>query len=129
MLSEKIILEALTTYFAVNNALDIEGFVNIFAADASMYNAAEISPVSGREAIRQVAEQTLLPFQEANVTMERVFIAGNGAAVSYTGQLTAKNGRTAEIEGIDVFEINAEGKIQTIHFYLNPAPVLALFQE
>lgn len=129
MVSEKIILETITTYFAANNAQDVEGFVNIFAEDASIYNAGEVSPVSGREAIRQVAEQTLLPFQETNVSMERVFIADNGAAVFYTGQLTARNGRSAEIEGIDVFEINAAGKIQTIRFYLNPAPVLALFQE
>lgn len=129
MISEKSILAAITTYFAANNALDVEGFVDIFAPDASLYNVAEVSPVSGQEAIRKVAEQTLLPFQETHVSMERVFIAGNGAAVFYTGQLTAKNGRTAQIEGIDVFEINEEGKIQTLRFYLNPAPVLALFQE
>ena len=128
MISQEVIRTAITNYFAVNNALDVEGFVNAFAADASIYNAGEVSPLTGRDAIRQVAEQSLLPFQEGSVAIERIFIVENGAAVFYKGHLTAKNGRRAEIEGIDVFEINAEGKIQVIRFYFDPAPVLALFQ-
>src|SRR5689334_20188867 len=110
MVSQEIIQAAITTYFAANNALDVDGFVNAFAEDASIYNAGEISPITGREAIRQVALQSLTPFQEGSVTMDRVFIVGNGAAVFYSGHLTAKNGRKANVEGIDVFEVNDEGK-------------------
>jgi steroid delta-isomerase len=127
MVSQEVIQTTITNYFAVNNALDVERFVNAFAADAAMYNVAEISPITGYDAIRQAAQQMLTPYSELNATINRVFISGDGAAVFYTAYLTAKNGRTATVEGIDVFEINSEGKIQTIRYYVDPTPVLALF--
>jgi steroid delta-isomerase len=129
MTSEEVIQATITAYFAANNALDVEGFENAFAPDALLYNAGETSPISGREAVRQVAEQSLLPFQKMEVQIERCYIVGNGAAVSYVGQIVAHNGREAQIAGIDVFEINDDGKIQTIRFYFDPAPILALFQN
>jgi steroid Delta-isomerase len=129
MISQESIRAAITTYMAANNARDVEGFINIFAADASLYNVAETSPITGRDAVLQVAQQSLVPYQEVSAMIERFFIAGNGAAVFYTGHLTAQNGRTAPIEGIDVFEINDEGKIQSLRFYLDPTLVAALFHD
>jgi steroid delta-isomerase len=128
MASQEFILKTITAYFAANNALDVEGFVNAFAPDAALYNAGEVSPISGQEAVRQVAEQSLIPFQKMEVQIERTFIMGNGAAVFYTGSMTAKNGRRAQAAGIDVFEINDNGKIQSIRFYFDPEPIIALFQ-
>jgi steroid Delta-isomerase len=127
MVSQEVILKTITAYFAANNALDVEGFVNAFASDAVLYNAGEVSPISGQEAVRQVAEQSLIPFQKMEVQIERIFIMGSGAAVFYTGSITAKNGRKAQAAGIDVFEINDDGKIQSIRFYFDPAPIAALF--
>ncbi len=129
MVTQEMIKEAIASYFAANNALDLEGFVNIFAEDAALYNVAETSPLVGRDAVRSVAEQSIAPFQETHVELERIFIAGNGAAVFYSGQATAKNGRRTRLEGIDVFEINERGKIQNIRFYLDLAAVMALFDE
>lgn len=129
MVSHESIRAAITAYFAANNARDVDGFVNAFAADAALYNVAETSPITGRDAVLQVAQQSLTPYREVSATIERIFISGNGAAVFYTGHLTAQNGRTAPIEGIDVFEINDEGKIQSIRYYLDPTLVIALFQD
>jgi len=129
MVSQEVILKTIAAYFAANNALDVEGFVNVFAPDAALYNAGEVSPISGQEAVRQVAEQSLIPFQKMEVHIERTFIMGNGAAVFYTGSITAQNGRKAQAVGIDVFEINEDGKIQSIRFYFDPTPIAALFQD
>ena len=52
-------------------------------------------------------------------------IAGNGAAVKWTGRGVSKAGRKVQFEGIDVFEINEAGKIQTVHAYWNPAEMVA----
>ena len=57
-----------------------------------------------------------------------MFIAGNSAAVKWTGQLTAKNGRSLTFEGIDVLDVNDEGKIQAVRAYWDPVPVLAVLQ-
>jgi steroid delta-isomerase len=126
MVSQEIIRSTITTYFAANTALDVEGFVNAFAPAASVYNAAEISPLIGLDAVRQVAEQSLVPFQELHARIERVFIIEDGAAVFYTADMTAKNGRKAQVEGIDVFEVNSDGKIQSIRYYFDQALMLAL---
>jgi len=54
-----------------------------------------------------------------------VFIAGNGAAVKWTGKGTSTSGHEVRFEGIDVIEVNEEGKIQTVHAYWNPAEMIA----
>ncbi|HET8842534.1 MAG TPA: hypothetical protein VFN35_13780 [Ktedonobacteraceae bacterium] len=40
-----------------------------------------------------------------------------------------KNGREMRLEGIDVFEINELGKIQSVRFYLDMAAVMVLADE
>jgi steroid delta-isomerase len=128
MVSQEIMQATITDYFEANNALDVERFVNSFAEDAVLYYVGPNSPIAGTAAVRQVAEQSLTPFSEMKATIKRIFFAEDGAAVFYTVNMTAKNGRTATTEGIDVMEINSEGKIQSIRFYQDPEPVLALFQ-
>lgn len=127
MILQELIRETIHAYFAANNALDVERFVAAFAPDAVLYNAAETSPLTGHDAVRRVAEQSLHPFSELNATIQNIFFAADGAAVFYTVHLTAKNGRTVTSEGIDVMEINSEGKIQTMRFYIDPAPIAELF--
>jgi steroid delta-isomerase len=128
MVSQEIMQTTITNYFAANNALDVERFVNSFAEDAALYYMGPISPITGSAAVRHVAEQSLTPFSKMKATINRVFFSEDGVAVFYTVDLTAKNGRTATTEGIDVMEINSEGKIQSMRFYQDPEPVRVLFQ-
>ena len=51
--------------------------------------------------------------------------AGNGAAVKWTGHGTSTSGREVNFEGIDIFEVNDDGKIQTVRAYWNPAEMIA----
>jgi ketosteroid isomerase-like protein len=43
-------------------------------------------------------------------------------------QLTSKRGQTVAVEGIDVIQVNEQGKIQRLDAYWDPAPVVRLFQ-
>jgi steroid delta-isomerase len=54
-----------------------------------------------------------------------VFVAGNGAAVKWTGRGTSTNGKEVKFEGIDVFEVAEDGKIQNVWAYWNPAEMIA----
>lgn len=56
---------------------------------------------------------------------EQVFIAANSAAVKWTGRGVSKQGRDVHFEGIDVFEVNEAGKIQSLRAYWNPAEMMA----
>jgi steroid delta-isomerase len=49
--------------------------------------------------------------------------------VKWTGRGTGKNGRTVTFEGIDILEVNAAGKIQTIKGYWDPAAMMAELME
>ena len=62
------------------------------------------------------------------MTADHIFLSGNRAAVKFTGRGTGKNGRQVIFEGIDVFEINQEGKIQTMWGYWDPAAMMAQLQ-
>lgn len=128
MVAQGVIQNTISNYFAANNGLDIERFVNAFTEGAVLYYAGPTSPMSGPEAVRQVAEQSLAPFSKLEATVQRIFFAEDGAAVFYRVQMTAKNGRSAASEGIDVMEITDEGKICAIRFYMDIEPLLALFQ-
>ena len=48
--------------------------------------------------------------------------------MKFTGHGTGKNGRQVTFEGIDVFEINQEGTIETMWGYWNPAALMAQLQ-
>src|SRR5262245_40803658 len=127
MVSPEVIQAAVANYFAANGERDVERFVAAFAPDAAMYNADEVSPIRGHSAIRQAAQQMLEPYSELSATIDRIFTSTDGAAVAYTARLTARNGRTATVEGIDVFTINSDGMIQAISYFVDSAPMLALF--
>jgi steroid Delta-isomerase len=45
--------------------------------------------------------------------------------VKWTGRGTSNQGRAVHFEGIDVFEVNEMGKIQTVYSYWNPAEMVA----
>jgi len=55
----------------------------------------------------------------------RAMDQGNGAAVRWSGRGLSRQGRKVHFEGIDVFEVNEAGKIQTLHAYWNPAEMVA----
>jgi steroid delta-isomerase len=58
-----------------------------------------------------------------------VTVAGNRAAVKFTARGTGKNGKTAMGEGIDIFEFNDHGTIQTMWGYWDPAAMMAQLQK
>lgn len=126
MIAQETIRTTIASYFAANEALDVERFIAAFAPGATFYYAGPVSPASGPQALRQVAEQSLAPFSAMQVTINRIFFVENGAAISYTAHLTGKNGYTANAEGIDVMEIDSAGKITSIRFYMDPEAILPL---
>src|ERR1700674_4151789 len=80
---------------------------------------------SFQSALREFLQNICKSFKSVGLTEDYVFVAGNGAAVKWTGQGTSVNGKEVKFEGVDVFEMNEEGKIQTVRAYWNPAEMIA----
>lgn len=123
------IQKVVADYFAATRAMDALAWLATFADDAISYDPVGAPPTAGHAALRQFFDGITGAFEKVGLTEDHVFVNGNEAAVKWTGRGTGKNGRAVTFEGIDVFEINDAGKIQTIHAYWNPAAMMAELQS
>src|SRR5262245_40907130 len=108
------ISRAVRAYFLAIRAMDAEAFANTFAEDGTTRDPVDAPPSNGREGIREFLESIFKNFKSVSLEEESIFVAGNGAAVKWTGKGTSNSGREVHFEGIDVFEINEDGKIQNV---------------
>ena len=122
--SDKI-SRAVRAYFLSIRAMDAEAFANSFAENGSTCDPMGTPPITGRAAVREFFESICKNFKSVSFNEEAIFVAGNGAAVKWTGQGTSINGKDVKFEGIDVFEIDNDGKIQNLWAYWNPAEMIA----
>ena len=112
-------------YFLAIRAMDPEAIASTFADDGTTYDPVGSAGVTGREAIREFFSSIFKNFKSAALTEDSIFVAGDGAAVKWTGKGTSANGKNVNFEGIDVFEVDVDGKIRTIRAYWNPAEMIA----
>ncbi len=124
-MSPEIVSKAVKAYFEALRAMDIPAIVNTFAEDAIDYDPVGAPPIEGHQKIKEFFETITAAFEEVGLTEDQVFVAGNGAAVKWTGRGTSKQGKKVKFEGIDVIEVNEAGEIQTLHAYWNPAEMVA----
>src|SRR5437867_2265706 len=108
------ISRAVRGYFLAIRAMDADAFANSFAEDGTTYDPVGSPGITGRDGIREFLISIGRNFQSVSLAEDSVFVAGNGAAVKWSGKGTSSNGKDVNFEGIDVFEVNAEGKIQTL---------------
>ncbi|HYG79480.1 MAG TPA: nuclear transport factor 2 family protein [Pyrinomonadaceae bacterium] len=115
-------------YFAAIRAMDVEAWLATMSPDAVSYDPVGAPPTVGHDGLRQFFDAIAGAFEKVGLTEDHVFIAGNGAAVKWTGQGRGKNKRDVRFEGIDIFEFNDSGLIQTVRAYWNPAEVMMQLQ-
>ena len=116
---------AVRGYFLAIRAMDADAFANAFAEDGTTYDPHGSTAITGRVALREFFQSICKNFKSVALTEDSIFVAGDGAAVKWTGKGTSTSGREVNFEGIDVLEVNDDGKIQTIHAYWNPAEMIA----
>ncbi len=116
---------AVRAYFLAIRAMDAEAFANTFAEDGTTCDPIGAPPISGRDGIREFFQSICKNFKSVALDEESIFVAGNGAAVKWIGKGTSTNGKEVRFEGIDVFEVNGEGKIQNVWAYWNPSEMIS----
>jgi steroid delta-isomerase len=121
--------KVITDYFAATRAMDAAAWISTFAEDATSYDPVGAPPMQGHAALRQFFAGITGAFESVGLVEDHVFPSGKEVAVKWTGRGTGKNGRAVTFEGIDIFEINDAGKIQTVRAYWNPAAMMAELQS
>lgn len=124
-MSPETVSQAVRAYFAAIRAMNEQAWIDTFAEDAVSYDPVGAPAMVGHQSLREFFQTITSAFKDVGLTEDEIFIAGNGAAVKWSGRGISKRGRKAHFEGIDVFEINESGKIQTLHAYWNPAEMMA----
>lgn len=124
-MSKEEIESIVATYFANIAAMNPEGWVETFATDAVSYDPVGHPPTKVHEGFREFFGQLQAVFAQLEPTTEHIFVGGNEAAVKWTMRGVSKSGRSVIFEGITIFEINHDGKIQTTRAYWSPAAMIA----
>lgn len=124
-MSPEIVSRAVREYFAAIRSMDITAIVRTFSEDAVTYDPVGTPGNNGHRKIEEFFQTITAAFKEVGLTENEIFIAGNCAAVKWTGQGVSNAGKTVKFEGIDTFEINESGKIQLLRAYWNPAEMVA----
>jgi steroid delta-isomerase len=119
------ISRAVRGYFLAIRAMDADAFANAFAENGTTHDPHGSTAITGRAGLREFFQSICQNFKSVALTEDLIFVAGDSAAVKWTGKGTSTNGREVKFEGIDVLEVNEDGKIQTVHAYWNPAEMIA----
>jgi steroid Delta-isomerase len=114
-------------YFAAIRSRDLPAWLSTFAEDAVTYEPGQ-PPLQGHSAVANFFKEIADAFKEIAITEEFVAIEHDRAAVKWTGQGIGNNDRPVSFEGIDLFEINSSGKIQTLWGYWDCDAMMAQLQ-
>jgi len=122
-MSPETVNNAVNNYFGAISSLDCEAWVANFAADAVSYEPG--NPLEGHDALRAFFNGVAGGFETIEMKPDHIFIVGNEAGVKWSASGVGKTGREVRFEGVDVFTINDEGKIQTVKGFWDPAAMMA----
>jgi len=123
------IRDAIATHYAAIRAMDMNAWLDTYANDAVSHDPVGSPPHIGHDGLRQFFQGISAALETMGMREEQVFLAGSEAAIKWAGYGRGKNGRDVTFEGIDVFEMNAEGKIQTQWTYWDPTQLMADLQS
>jgi steroid Delta-isomerase len=121
--------QTVAEYFDALRAMDADRWVATFAPDAISNDPVGTPPLHGHEALRAFVTGVFSLFASFGLIENNVFLAGNTAAVKWTGKGKGKNGATVTFEGIDVITVDDSGKIILVNAYWDPNPILAAVQR
>ncbi|WP_066380933.1 MULTISPECIES: nuclear transport factor 2 family protein [unclassified Anabaena] len=124
-MSNDTIEKVIAAYYTNIAAMNPEGWLDNFAVDAVSHDPVGEPPAKVHEGYRQFIGQLQAVFEKLEATTEHIFIASNEAAVKWTMTGISKSGKSVQFEGITIFEMNADGKIQTTRAYWSPAQMIA----
>jgi steroid delta-isomerase len=128
--SPQMVQAIVQQYFAASRSPHkAEAMAACFAETCIHQDPADAPILKSRAEVRQFLQAIADLFVSVELTEEFVSINSQAAAVKWIGHGIGRNGAEVQFEGIDVFEINAEGMIQTLKAYWNPSVLLAQLQE
>ncbi|MDJ1171495.1 nuclear transport factor 2 family protein [Roseofilum sp. BLCC_M154] len=124
-MSPELMKTTLKGYFTQMSAMNPEGWVELFTPDAKIADPVGKPPAIAHEKATAFFQFLAQFYERLEITPETPFISGTGAAVKWQMKVVSKTGKTAQTEGISVFEFNEAGKIITLSSYWDEPQLIA----
>jgi steroid delta-isomerase len=123
-------IEAVVTQvFEKFAAFDAEGTAALYAPDGTIEDPVGTPPVQGTQAIIAYLETFPTILNEIRVQSFDVTVAGQEAAIKWRLRFKTKTGNVFLVDGIGIFKINADGKVQSDREYFDYAYFLSQLQQ
>lgn len=124
MITDPALEECLDRYYRAIAGRSLADWLATLAEDVTIHEPAESLPAEGHEGAQEAWKVLTAPFRELRYERRATFFSGAGAAVLWQCSAVGVNGGRADAEGITVFEFGADGLIQTVVSYWDPAALL-----
>jgi steroid delta-isomerase len=128
VIERQTVERVVAAYGAALNPVDGVAWAALFAPDATLEDPVGTPPRQGPDAVLEFAQGAATGFRELALHADGVFIAAHEAAIKWTGRAVAKDGRSLTFEGVDIIQVNPQGRVTSARAYWDPAPVMALHQ-
>ena len=119
---------AVEEYFASIGSLDVQRYVNNFAANGVLEDPVGTPPIQGTPAIAGYFGAIIAPFSEAKPKIQEIIVCGNEAAVNWKLHLKTTTGKKIIIDGMGVFNFDQNGKLLSVREFWDLAAFLAQLQ-
>ncbi|MDQ6698918.1 MAG: nuclear transport factor 2 family protein [Acidobacteriota bacterium] len=120
-MADEIVRSAIEEYFGALNRVDAPAWVETFAADGETHEPVGSPAHRGHSQLGEFVNNLFQRFERLQFTVDHVFIVGLQAAVKWTATGMIRGGNSFATEGIDVFVLKPDGKIQRVDAYWHPA--------
>jgi len=118
-----------TEVFEKFAAFDAQGTAALYAPDGTIEDPVGTPPVQGTQAIIAYLETFPTILNEIRVQSFDVTVAGQEAAIKWRLRFKTKTGNVFFVDGIGIFKINENGKVQSDREYFDYAYFLSQLQQ
>ncbi|MFW5941667.1 MAG: nuclear transport factor 2 family protein [Chloroflexota bacterium] len=119
----------LRDYFEALNNIDRAAFVDCFAPDAVLQDPYGGPLLEGESGLNKFFDGMERTWSEFEMTPGTAYRSGNRVAVNWTTTATARSGKTANFDGVNVFELADDGSIAQLQGYWDIKAMLSQIRE
>lgn len=120
---------AVEEYFDSIGSLNVQRYVNNFAANGVLEDPVGTPPIQGTQNIAGYFGAIIAPFSQIKPKVQEVIPCGQEAAVNWKLNLTTAAGKKITIDGMGIFKFDQTGKLQSVREFWDLAAFLAQLQS
>lgn len=120
-----VMTSAIERYLAAVNSLDRTAYLACFSPEAVVLDPYGGRPSQGQEGLNKFFNGMERTWASFTMTAGRSYVSGNRVAFAWSVRATAKSGKTADFEGINVLTVGEDGLVTQLEGYWDMGAMIA----